>query len=161
MKTFREYLMEAERQGTYAKMELDKKSRTMLHDWLEEKDIQGLVEPEEYHCTVTYSRKACPEISKLEPELPLKVNPIDWDIFGDKNLLVLKLTSEDLQDLYKETRDMGATSDYPEYIPHISVAINYEGEVPKDLPPFKIVFDEFVVEELDLDFEYDTDGETE
>jgi len=50
---------------------------------------------------------------------------------------------------------MGATSDYDEYIPHISVAANYTGELPKEVPAFLIVLEEYIVEELDLDYSYD------
>lgn len=54
---------------------------------------------------------------------------------------------------------MGATYDFAEYIPHISVAKNYGGDIPKTLPDFKIKLDDFVVEELDLEFEYTEESE--
>jgi 2'-5' RNA ligase len=155
MKTFSEYLAEAEKNeksGTYASMQPNQSSRKKLHDWLEKQEVPNLVAPEEYHVTIAYSRKPVPQIAKIEPNLPIKVKPIGWEVFGD--LLVLKVSDKDLSKIFDKTREMGATFDYPEFIPHISVAKDYKGAVPNTLPKITITLDEYRVEELDLDFSY-------
>lgn len=158
MKLFSDYLKlvesEEKKKGTYSSFQLSDNTSKKLHNWLEKYKIENLVEIDKYHVTVTYSRKAVPEISKLNPKLPIKVKAIGWDIFGD-DLLVLKLDSTKLGAVYDANIDMGATSDYDEYIPHISVAANYTGELPKEVPAFLIVLEEYIVEELDLDYSYD------
>lgn len=159
MKLFSEYLKESEEQkkkkGTYSSFQLSDDSKEKLHSFLEKNNIGGsLIEVDKYHVTVTYSRKAVPEISKINPELPIKVKAIGWDIFGD-GLLVLKLNPSKLVSSYNEAREMGAESDYDEYVPHITVANEYVGEIPKELPKFFITLVEFLVEELDLEFSYD------
>lgn len=158
MKLFSEYLKESEqklkKKGTYSSFQLSKDSKEKLHSFLEKNSIENLVDTDKYHITVTYSRKAVPKISKINPELPIKVKAIGWDIFGD-GLLVLKLNPSKLQSSYDEAIELGATSDYDEYVPHITVANDYTEEVPKILPKFYITLDEFEVEELDLDYSYD------
>lgn len=161
MKTFSELLklMEAseKKKGTYSSFQLNDASRKKLHDWLENNEIENLVDPDEYHVTVTYSRKSVPEISNLAPDLPIKVKAIGWEKFD--GLLVLKLAKNKLSKVYDQSIELGAESDYDEYIPHISVAKGYKGEVPKNIPKFYITLDEFKVEELDVDFSYSLDDE--
>ena len=137
MKLFSEYLAEAEKKGTYAKMELGESSRKKLYNWCNKNKIENLIEPEEYHVTVAYSRKSVPQISKLEPELPIKCKFIGWENFG--GTLVLKIENSELNELHDETCEMGASYDYDEYIPHISVAKNFTGEVPNQMPKFSII----------------------
>jgi len=140
------------KKGTYSSFQLNSESRKKLHDWLETNKIENLVDLDEYHVTVTYSRKAVPEIYDIKPKLPIKVKAIGWEVFGD--LLVLKLEKDKLIGIYSQSIELGAESDYDEYIPHVSVAKKYTGEVPKTYPKFYITLNEFKVEELDFDFSY-------
>ena len=57
MKSFREYLMEAEAEdhnesGTYGALLLSKESKKKLHDWMQKHKIDKLVDAVDYHCTV-------------------------------------------------------------------------------------------------------------
>jgi 2'-5' RNA ligase len=161
MKLFSEYLKLVEssekKKGTYSSFQLDEPSRKKLHDWLESNKIENLVDPDEYHITVTYSRKPVPEINEIKPKLPIKVKAIGWEVFD--NLLVLKVSPSKLKKVYDESLELGATSDYDSYIPHISVAKKFKGEVPETFPKFTITLNEFIVDELDLDFSYSMDDE--
>lgn len=162
MKTFREYLTEAveneHKAGTYASLSVDKTCREQLHSWLTENEVGGdLLDATDYHCTIVYSRKGVPEIANIEAPLPIKAEPKEWKIFGDDKILVLAVTNPKLNDLFNKTRDMGAESDYPSFVPHVSVATNYKGEVPATIPDFPINFTKFKVNELDADFSYNED----
>lgn len=162
MKLFSEYLAEAEaeekhKDGTYASLSVSKTSRDKLHNWLKNHNIEGLVDPKEYHCTVVYSTKPVPEVADISVPLPIKAKSIEWKIFGTEKLLVLALKNSKITDLFNKTIKMGAVSDYPSYIPHISVAKDYNKDIPTELPTFLIQFDKFKVGSLDEDFEYNDD----
>jgi hypothetical protein len=163
MKLFSEYLAEAEaaeqshKDGTYASLSVKKIGRDKLHSWLEKQKIEGLVDPKEYHCTIVFSTKPVPEVKDIPVPFPIKAKAIGWDIFGSDKMLVLKITNPKLFDLFDKTVEMGAVSDYPSFVPHISVATGYKGDIPTKIPSFLIQFDKFKVGPLDRDFEYNDD----
>jgi len=156
MKLFSEYLMEAEqhKSGTYAALLLKNESRTKLYAWMEEHNIARKIPAKEYHCTVVYSTTPVPNVSDISINFPIKAKFKEWKIFGDDKLLVAVLTCPKAVKLFKETIKMGAKSDYPTFIPHISVAKNFKGDVPADIPDFEIIFYKFKSDSLDTDFKY-------
>lgn len=165
MKSFRDYLMETEnaahKKGTYASLDLNKKSQKHLFTWLSKHDFKNIVEPSEYHCTVLSSRKAVPEVDKWEIDLPIVVHAAGWKIFptkDDKKCLVLEVQNSKISDIhYKAEEELGATWDFPDFVPHITVCLDYKEDTePRNLPKFKLVFDNFSVSELDLDFKSST-----
>lgn len=164
MKTFSEYLAEATKSpGTYACLKVSAESKDELRDWLEENEIGGMIDPEEdeYHCTIIYSKKAVPQVEDLDPNLPITAKVKGWEVFGDDKILVALLTSKDIVKLNKEAMEMGATSDFDSYVPHVSVATGWDGDVPNSYPKFSIEFDKYDVTELDVDFEYNAKDKDE
>ena len=162
MKLFSEYLAEVESHsdGTYGALLLTSDSRKKLHNWMEKQSIESLVDPTDYHCTVTYSIKSVPEISNIEVKFPIVTTIKGWEIFGDdKKMLVAVLDAPDAKKLFDQTIKMGAKSDYPEYVPHITVATNYNDKVPEKIPTFKLTFYKFKVAPLDTEFSYNDDGD--
>lgn len=155
MKTFREYLMEAEKEkGAYASLKLDVRSQEKIANWLEEHEIPGdLEKPKNYHVTVAYSKKPIPDLKSYEPDLPITVSIKGWHIFptqDDGSCLVLDVDDPKLQKIFKHIMSMGASWDFPEFKPHITVVPKgFKGPKPKNHPKFKIKFDEFKVEDLD------------
>ena len=162
MKLFSEYLAEAESNnhtnGTYAALLPETQSRSKLHKWMEKHNIDNLVEAKDYHCTVVYSTKSVPEVKDISIDFSFNATPKEWKIFGDGKMLVLVLNAPKAKKLFDETIEMGAKTDYPEYVPHITVALNYQNDVPKDIPSFKIRFYKFKVAPLDSDFSYSDDN---
>jgi hypothetical protein len=83
--------------------------------------------------------------------LPCKALPVAYKILGvDTKVLVLELycpNAKALHNLFVEK--YGATHDYDEYIPHITIANDFEGDLPLDLPDFEIIFTDRTVEELE------------
>jgi hypothetical protein len=158
MKLFSEYLAEAETEkhtdGTYAALLPTGSSREKLYEWMQKQNIERLIEPSEYHCTVVFSTKPVPDVADIPVKLPFSATVKEWKVFGDHKMLVAALHAPEAQKLFSKTIEMGAKTDYPEYVPHITVALEYEGDVPESTPDFKIVFYKFKVAPLDADFEY-------
>ena len=154
MKTFREYLIEVESEGkgTYASLKLKPTSQKRLSKWLKATNITTNIDPEEYHCTVVYSRKYLPELETKEVHLPQSATVSGWEKLG--NTLVLLLESKSIEKLHTDAKKMGATHDFPEFIPHVSIASDYTGELPEEIPDFKLFFNEYKVEELDTEYSY-------
>lgn len=152
MKMFSDYLEEFENttQGSYADLILSKASSAKLYKWAIKNNINYPLDSSTYHTTVAYSRKYIPGLEKLNPPLPVKAKAIGWDKFGDNNILVLKLISPTLYTLFNQIIKMGATYDFENYVPHITIAKNYMGPLPEKIPSFVLLFDSYNVEALDL-----------
>ncbi len=55
---------------------------------------------------------------------------------GDKGAVVLKIESDDLQGEHREFRRLGASWDYQEYTPHITITYSGQGLDPRNMTPF-------------------------
>jgi hypothetical protein len=136
--------------GTYSALIPSRESQEELFSFVAGLDVDNLEDSDEYHCTLIYSSTPCPDIVKEDFALPCEAIPIQFKILGtDKAVLVLEVycpNAARLHDLFMEKH--GATHDFPEYIAHITVAKDFEGEVPADVPEFNIEFTGMMVEEL-------------
>jgi hypothetical protein len=162
MKSFREYLAEAEeseKKGTFGALHLTKETRNSLHEWLEENKIKEILDKDDYHCTIVFSTKSVPEVADIPLKFPIKAKVKAWKILGTDDLLCAVLESKRVVKLFDKTIEMGAKTDYPDFIPHISLAMHYKGDLPEELPEFEIVFDKFKVGPLNADFKYGDDDE--
>lgn len=147
-----DYLFESKYPGgTYSSLLVSEQSQRELFAFCASLGIEDLVDPEDYHCTIIYSKTPCHDVSKEDFNLPCKAIPTGFKILGtDTKVLVLEIFCPNavrLHNLFKEKYN--ATHDYPEYVSHITVSGEFEGEVPIELPEFEIEFDDFVVEELE------------
>ncbi len=118
----------------------------------------GIDEDFPFHITLVYSRK------KIDMDLNLKVNKIihaeEFHIFdnsdkGGDRALVIKFHCpycESRHD-YAETA-LGATFDYPTYETHITLAYNWEGDLPNEdlLKDCKILITSEYYEKLNLEW---------
>lgn len=103
------------------------------------------------HSTIAYSKKDFPH--ELD-ESNIYIHPKDvkgFDIFGDnKNVLVMKFNSNELQKRHDETIKNGAMYDYNSYEPHITLNYDYSGDISKlEKPNFPIVLHNEYQEGLD------------
>jgi 2'-5' RNA ligase len=155
MKKFSEYLFEMEnkKDGTYSSLILTKNSASRLYSWVKIHDITPQIKKEDYHCTIVFSRKYLPDLDFGKIDWPIIAKIKAWRKFGDN--LVLELESEKIHELNSIAVEAGATSDFDEYIPHITVSADFHGEVPEKLPKLKIYFNSVKIEEIDLDFKYE------
>ena len=143
MITFKEYV--DHQYGTYASLKLSKESQDQLHEFISQY-IDQPTSKEDLHCTVVYSKTPCPNVESHQPKLPITAKASGYESF-DSNAFVLKLESDTLQQFHKETRALGASYDYPEYKPHITLASNHtDTSIP--VPNFDLVFDQYHIEEL-------------
>lgn len=147
-----DYLFESKYPGgTYSSLLVSDESQKELFAFCAGLGIDNLVDPEDYHCTVIYSKVPCFDIADEDFNLPCKAIPTGFKILGtDTKVLVLEVFCPNavrLHNLFKEKYN--ATHDYPEYISHITISGEFDGEIPIELPEFEIVFDDFVVEKLE------------
>ena len=120
--------------GTYAKAVPCKDSKNKIAELVNLLNINNSVSPHSLHTTVTYSRKVVPELeSSVLPE-PIIATPIGFAIFKSNmyNCLVILLESLGLNSLHQQAMALGATYDYDQYHPHITVSYDFQGEVPDD-----------------------------
>lgn len=136
--------------GTYSSFIPSVQTREDLFSYFTSMGIPDLVEPDDYHCTLLYSRKACPDIIETDFALPCEAIATGYKILGeDSKVLVLELYCPNASRLHNIFVDeYGGTHDYPEYIAHITIAKDFTGELPIDLPDTDIIFNGSTVEEL-------------
>ena len=114
-------------------------------------DKEKLVPFEEYHCTLTYCRQPCLGLMYENPPLPLTASVEKYQILGE-GMLVLVLDAPAISKIHKELcSKYDIKWDYPSYIPHVSIANDWKGDVPKKLPVSDITFTSYVVKPLEKD----------
>lgn len=159
MKTLEELRKSLSNQGTYAKLQLSYESRQELFNYVKKLGIENPIDKDQYHATLIYSRKEIPEAySRNDLQSVFLAFGKDWKIFPSKEMgqcLVLVLDCPSAHDFHEEFMKMGATHDYPEFTPHITISTNYPSDtVPSEIPEFTLRFDRLIVEPLDLEYTY-------
>ena len=146
--------------GTYVSMNLREESRILLDSYVE--NMLGLderVDPSTYHITIIYSKTPVPTAEKYigeKTDTPAYVH--SYEVFPTKNqgkCLVMRLQFPYANNLNAELTLQGATSDYNEYKPHLTLAYDTEQEIDVStlpLPQFPLYFDEVKVEPLQPDY---------
>lgn len=142
---FKQYMKHS--QGTYSCLNLSQESKDQLFEFVS-KYIQSPTDKEDYHCTITYSKRPCPEIESYQPKLPIIATAKSYQLFNDQ-YFVLLLESLDLHHLHQANKNLGAIYDYPIYQPHITISTNYKNETYPPVPDFKLVFDSYKIEPLE------------
>jgi hypothetical protein len=125
-----------------------------LFDFVKESGIKGdLVKASQYHCTVIYSDYACPGVEQKDIELPMTGGIFAWEVFDSPQFgkcLVGLINSSSIRALNREIIEtFGARSRFPTFMPHITIAWGFEGEVPKTVPRFSLEFDAYKVAGID------------
>ncbi len=160
MKTLKQFVNEivetTHKDGTYMSVTLDKVSKDKLFSWVKECDITNAADPDQYHATVIYSRKPCPKAITYDMNLPIATTISGFKLFPTQQgttCLVGIVSSKVLDDHHnKLVNDYGATHDYPDYHPHITLSYDYDREPPANPPDFTLVFDKSEVKALDPSF---------
>lgn len=115
-----------------------------IRAWAAEQGIASTLPPDQMHVTVAFSR-ATVDWSALSPDPgPLVVRPLDGPRsahqFPARDLpngaLVLKFTSQALQDRWQAFRDAGASWDFPEYAPHITLTYSVPAADVAGITPY-------------------------
>ena len=145
--------------GTYVAAKFGPVSTKLIKSYLDEGKIPNPVAPEDLHVTIVYSRKFLPNakaIGTLNP--PKRVIPEGFEIFEDdgKKILVLRVKSAWLDARHSYFKRIhGATYDYDQYRPHITLSGDFRNMDVSDLRPISVplLLSEEYMEELDVDKE--------
>jgi len=153
--TFQQY--SKHKDGTYVSALLDDESKQKLDLFTTQNlGLTDKIDPKEYHCTIIYSRTPVPAAENYEFPTKVYAYATGYELFDTKlgkKCLVLRLQCPAIHDINTDMNKTGATSDYPEYKPHITISYDYSGEVAElPLPQFEICFDQFEVKPLDIDY---------
>lgn len=142
--------------GTYVSVELEAASKKELDKWVTDNKIPNAADPDQYHTTVIYSRKGVPDVKNYDLNLPIEAHISGWKIFPTQNgkkCLVAIIDSPELEKHHKTIRSkFGATHDYPDYHPHVTVSYDYTGSAPDTTPKMKLLFSKAEIKPLDPDF---------
>lgn len=150
--------------GTFVGVHLSKKSKDALAEAAAKMKVPNKLRRDKMHATLIYSRKYLPEFkAKGKFDEPLTATPDKLEIFpsqdGNSNVLVVRLDAPDLVKRHKEImKEHGATYDFDEYKPHITLSYNV-GDFDPDAHDIKEHMDDPTIEivdeyqeDLDLDW---------
>lgn len=153
--------------GTYAGVRFCDDTKQSLIDYMHEANIPNMLDKEKLHTTLLYSRVHCPNYEPADPA-NFTGEPTGFEVWdtnppegsdGDvSRCLVLKYNCPELVQRHSDLRAKhGATHDYPEYTPHITLSYDIgdmdEDQFPdirKHLSTINIVKE--YSEDLDLDW---------
>lgn len=122
-----------------------------LVEWAKSQGLSSMLLPDDLHVTVCYSKEPLVWDDVPETEETVRVPALDEfkpgtepvrkiEMFGkEHNVLVIQLESDDLHSRWQQFCDAGASYDFPEYKPHISITYKGGGlgEAVKTLEPYR------------------------
>jgi len=154
--------MTEHKQGTYAGVRFSPETKESILNFIKKYKVPNPVSESKLHTTVLYSRKHLPNYKaqgKIDP--PYIGKPDHFEVWKTrdtgKNCLVLKYKSPELVERHKHLmKEHGATYDFKEYIPHITLSYDI-GDMkledfgkPEEIGKIEIV--EEYMQPLDLDW---------
>lgn len=151
--------------GTYSGIKPSKESVEKLEAWMEKNKIPTPVKSNKLHVTILYSRKYLPNYKaagKIDTPYKAKVKEFAvWKTTPEdpteekKNCLIVKLDCPELIKRHKLLmKEHGATFDYDDYTPHITLSYDIGDLNVKKLATidFDIEFDNEYQEDLNLNW---------
>lgn len=147
-----------EKQGIYISAILTDESKTKLYDFVEKNlNLDKKTAKEDYHTTIVYSRDPFPvEFGTVDDFGTAIAFPSGYELFNTQDggkCLVLKLNCHFLHTMHHLFEKLGASYDYDEYKPHITLCYNFTGELGTLLlPDFDIKYEKLEIEPLDTDY---------
>lgn len=142
--------------GTYVALQMAQGSKDLLDNFVRGNlGLEERVSKDSYHITVIYSRTPVPDAEKIKGDHHAMALCTGYDMFSTKDggkCLVMRVNCTNATELNSQLTKMGATSDYPEYKAHITIAYNIMQEIDPanlPLPVFSLHFDEMHVSPLD------------
>lgn len=139
--------------GTYVAARFTSETMESLKRYQEEYKVPNSLDPEKFHTTIVYSRAAVEwtPAKDLEDE---EVEAKGFTVFDSRDgqkCLVLLLDSEYLNTRFDLAMERGATYDFPDYKPHITLSYDIGHFDTKKLPvpDFPIVLSHEYAEDLE------------
>ncbi len=107
--------------GTFVGVDFDDATVDALSALQREIGVPNPTMPHDFHCTVVASRTP---IEWTPISTRTSAVPIGWEMFdhGEQKALVLLLANEHLTGRHYEARMLGATWDFDEYRPHVTLS---------------------------------------
>lgn len=131
-------------------------------DWANSQGISSTVTPEEMHVTIAYSRNAIDWMKAGESwdgdeKGQMRVKPGGVRIvepLGDKGAVVLFFTSDNLTWRHVQIKNAGASWDYEDYQPHLTITYDGAALDLSNVEPYRgeLIFGPEIFEELDADW---------
>ncbi len=159
----------ADTKGTYVGVKFDDASLDALMNFVEDNNIPNPLTRPDFHSTVVYSRKHLPDYEPLGSIDPTwKAKPTGFEIWESKPnaykkehtfCLVMKIDCSNMVDRHNSARDdHGATYDFDEYKPHVTLSYDVGEDFSEDDltwsgEPLGVSTE--YTEDLDLDKSYD------
>jgi 2'-5' RNA ligase len=146
--------------GTYVSMDLRPESRALLDNFVQMNlGLTERVDPSTYHITIIYSRTPVPSAESAEGlTTETEAFVTGYEVFPTKNdghCLVMRLKFIWAEFLNAKLTEEGATSDYPVYKPHLTIAYDMTQMVDPEtlpIPKFPLKFGPVKVVPLDPQF---------
>lgn len=149
----------------YVSRLLTEQSANDVLSWYRAQGVPNLKSVVDLHCTIAYSKEAVDWDSIIPDHYGFVTHLYDAEhaLFGTRSeennnmLLVLKLTGQKchrrLEDAWKYYMKKGCSYDFPDYIPHITIADVPDDSRWKNIMPYegRIEFEAEIMEELDED----------
>lgn len=140
--------------GTYLAVQPSGPSRIAIEELVNKLGLSNPEKPMEYHTTVIYSKKPCPQITNANIELPIWGEGKKFEIFENAKdgakCVVLLIDSPQLQTLHKNLMETyGCTYDFPEYIPHITLSYVVPDHIQEHPMTINIKYDSYICTPLD------------
>jgi hypothetical protein len=158
-----------ESKGTYAGVRFDNDTVERLQTFIEENEIPKSVPTNKLHTTILYSRKYLPDYKAIgQYDKPLIGEPTEFDVWESQpdddgetsNCLILKYDCEELSERHELLmNEHGATFDFDEYSPHITLSYSIGDMKIDNLDPAAIGNINIVKEyQEDLNFDWAKDN---
>lgn len=148
--------------GTYVALDMSKESKDLLDNFVANNlGLTERVDKKTYHITVIYSRTPVPSAEALlhvNTSIPVEAQPVGYEIFPTKNdgyCLVMRIICPYATRINSQLEREGATSDYDQYKPHITIAYDIKEKIEVNslpVPQFQLIFDKLTVDPLDPQF---------
>ncbi|WP_395175058.1 anti-CBASS protein Acb1 family protein [Roseibium alexandrii] len=128
-----------------------------IMEWAKAQGFKSTLSPEDLHVTIAFSRQPVDWMSigeAWQSELTIaEGGPRLMEVFGG-GALVLQFKSSELEWRHEHMREMGASWDWPEYLPHISISYQGEDIDLANVQPYqgKIVLGPEIFEEVNEDW---------
>jgi 2'-5' RNA ligase len=141
-------------EGVYGSYKLTQDSANKLAEWMKENEVVEPVEIDNIHITTTYS-KTDPIQDIIPSQNTIILDHKEFSIATYGRALVIEVESKELEDIHNTAIKAGATYEYDEYKPHITISYNAEANenlIPLLFPPtFDIVLSHEEIEPLKED----------
>lgn len=97
--------------------------------WAQSQGFKTTLPADDMHVTVAYSSQPVDgaKAGKAAPSVNINDGTRKVEPLGDAGAVVLKFSSDELQDRWKQYRDIGASWDYDGYTPHITLTYDAAG----------------------------------